>query len=453
MRFKAWRGSPTPTAPPSRATPWTIGQPLTPGPSWSPNVLEGESFGPSCRDDRSGRHCGNRVHPARQLGSRHRQVHVVLRRAARVVRADDLQLAGVIAAQVAFAVERTRARRGATERGAPAFCPRCRLDGNVGLGSAHRMPCDGPTTSRASRPAAGYVRWLPSPVTNAKSILTIASACSLRAPRHRARRADDVEYRMVAPDGTVRWVEGKGRVEYHGSRPVRMSGVCLIVTRRKEAELARLASAEEASRLKDEFLATLSHELRTPLNAILGWVQIVKGDALPPERIAGARASSGATRELQAQLIEDILDVSRIISGKLEIDRAPVHAVAAARRRHQRPAAGGRGQGRFASVASSPTSYRPSKGTRSACSRSSSNVLSNAIKFTPDGGTIAVTCESDGDGTPSRSRIPARDRARVSAVCLRSVPPGRQPRDEKAGRPRPRACNRPPHHRGPRRHD
>jgi hypothetical protein len=60
----------------------------------------------------------------------------------------------------------------------------------------------------------------------------------------------------VAPTAPVRWVEGKGRVEYEDGRPVRMAGVCMMVTRRKEAELARLSTAEEASRLKDEFLAT-----------------------------------------------------------------------------------------------------------------------------------------------------------------------------------------------------
>ena len=134
----------------------------------------------------------------------------------------------------------------------------------------------------------------------------------------------DVEYRIVAPDGTVRWCEGKGRVEYRDGRPVAMSGVCMMVTRRKEAELAKLAAAEESSRLKDEFLATLSHELRTPLNAILGWVQMLQGGELSSARAQQAIDVIGRNARLQAQLIEDILDVSRIISGKLEIERAPV---------------------------------------------------------------------------------------------------------------------------------
>ena len=106
----------------------------------------------------------------------------------------------------------------------------------------------------------------------------------------------DVEYRIVAPSGVVQWVEGKGRVEYENGRPVRMTGVCLLVTERKQAELARLASAEEANQLKDEFLATLSHELRTPLNAILGWTQMLQTDALPAEKFGRPSTSSAEMR-------------------------------------------------------------------------------------------------------------------------------------------------------------
>src|SRR4029078_6721937 len=102
--------------------------------------------------------------------------------------------------------------------------------------------------------------------------------------------------------------------------------VSFAVERTRAETQARLseAAAEEASRLKDEFLATLSHELRTPLNAILGWVQMLQTGVVPPERLRHAIDVIGRNTNLQARLIEDILDVSRIISGKLADDHAPV---------------------------------------------------------------------------------------------------------------------------------
>ena len=89
-------------------------------------------------------------------------------------------------------------------------------------------------------------------------------------------------------------------------------------------EQAARKQAEEANRTKDEFLATLSHELRTPLNAILGWVQVLRTGKLDPA--AGARALETIERNArsQAQLIADLLDVSRIITGKLRLDFKPV---------------------------------------------------------------------------------------------------------------------------------
>ena len=225
----------------------------------------------------------------------------------------------------------------------------------------------------------------------------------------------EVEYRIVAPDGTIRWVEGKGRVEYEDGRPVRMTGVCMMVTRRKEAELARLASAEEASRLKDEFLATLSHELRTPLNAILGWVQMLQTDGLSPDRVRQAFDIIGRNAKLQAQLIEDILDVSRIITGKLEIDRVPVRvdqlldtAISGVL-----PAADGK---QIRSPGTSPPTCRRSKATRSACSRCFGNVLSNAIKFTPEDGLVTVVVPAGG-GRRSRSRFATQASASHPSSC------------------------------------
>ena len=179
----------------------------------------------------------------------------------------------------------------------------------------------------------------------------------------------EIEYRVVGPDGTIRWVEGKGRVEYEGGRPARMTGVCMMVTRRKEAELARVTSLEEANRLKDDFLATLSHELRTPLNAILGWVQVLETGDLSSDGEHRAFDIIGRNARLQAQLIEDILDVSRIITGKLEIDRLPVRVdqlLEDSASSGVLPAADAK---RFRWSGRSPRTSPRSRATRSACSR------------------------------------------------------------------------------------
>lgn len=206
----------------------------------------------------------------------------------------------------------------------------------------------------------------------------------------------EVEYRLVAPDGTVRWAEGKGNAEMGPSGAVRMTGVCMIVTRRKEAELARLAAAEEASRLKDEFLAVLSHELRTPLNAILGWVQMLETGTLSPERVRQAITVIGRNATLQAQLIEDILDVSRIITGKLEVERRPLlvsqlidHVVHAAL-----PTAAAK---RITLTHSLPDCEYHIDGDFRRLQQVMSNIMSNAVRFTPEGGTVDVSCHVEGD--------------------------------------------------------
>ena len=120
----------------------------------------------------------------------------------------------------------------------------------------------------------------------------------------------------------------------------------------KEAEDARPGSsalrseAELANRAKDEFLATVSHELRTPLNAILGWTVMLRGRK--PARGDRPRPwpSSSATRALQTKLIEDVLDVSRIISGKLALNLGPTNVARCDRGGHRDGHPGGRREGR-----------------------------------------------------------------------------------------------------------
>ena len=102
------------------------------------------------------------------------------------------------------------------------------------------------------------------------------------------------------------------------------------ITERRQAELDRirlLAKAEAANRVKDEFLAVLSHELRTPLNPILGWTQLLRSNRIPPQKIDRALETIERNASLQAEMIKDLLDVSRILRGKLELNPVSVDLI------------------------------------------------------------------------------------------------------------------------------
>jgi signal transduction histidine kinase len=149
------------------------------------------------------------------------------------------------------------------------------------------------------------------------------------------------------------------------------------------------AEAERANRLKDDFLAVLSHELRTPLNAVLGWVQIVQAANPPDLTIVRALGSIKRNAEAQQRLVEDLLDVSRIVSGKFPLERRPFelrNSVAAAVEA-VRPAADAK-QIRLR-VTLDPEV--PVDGDPDRLQQVATNLLSNAVKFTPHGGAIEVT--------------------------------------------------------------
>jgi PAS domain S-box-containing protein len=308
---------------------------------------------------------------------------------------DVLQLASVIAAQVAFAVERTRTEaqaRRSEERLRFALDAASmgtwewdlstnRVQWSDNLASIHGLP-DGAFDGTF----ASYEREI-HPDDRQRVFASIHKALNDGVPH-------DVEYRIVSPDGTIRWCEGKGRVEYENGTPARMSGVCMMVTRRKEAELAKLAAAEESNRLKDEFLAMLSHELRTPLNAILGWVQMLQAGELTAARAQQAIEVIGRNARLQAQLIEDILDVSRIITGKLEIDRVPVsvsqvlETVVAG--------IGPSAEVKRIIVRQEIAPDLPAiEGDPKRLHQVLNNVLANAIKFTAESGSVVLRCNAD----------------------------------------------------------
>ena len=147
------------------------------------------------------------------------------------------------------------------------------------------------------------------------------------------------------------------------------------------SEQAARAEAELANRTKDEFLATLSHELRTPLTAILGWSQIVIQNRLDHSQLAHGLETIERNARIQAQLIEDLLDVSRIISGKLQIDLR----LAAEDSLH--PAAKAKG---IKIETSQPASNFVVLGDAGRMQQVFWNLFSNAVKFTPSGGQIKV---------------------------------------------------------------
>jgi PAS domain S-box-containing protein len=156
-------------------------------------------------------------------------------------------------------------------------------------------------------------------------------------------------------------------------------------------ERAAREEAEEANQLKDEFLATVSHELRTPLTAVLGWVQLLRTGTLPPDKRERALATVERNARAQGQLIEDLLDVSRIMTGKLKLEVSSVdvsHVVEAALE-SLRPAAEAKGIRIQAALDSAGTIM----GDASRLQQVVWNLLSNAVKFTPKGGRVQVLVE------------------------------------------------------------
>lgn len=158
--------------------------------------------------------------------------------------------------------------------------------------------------------------------------------------------------------------------------------------------LAARAEAEQANRLKDEFLAVLSHELRTPLNAVLGWTQILTARDVRPSTVGRGLASIKRNAEAQQRLVEDLLDVSRIVTGKFPIERRPsvLRAVLAAALDAMGPAAAEKRVDLQATLSDDvivdADPYR--------LQQVATNLLSNAIKFTPGGGRIVVSLSTRG---------------------------------------------------------
>lgn len=219
------------------------------------------------------------------------------------------------------------------------------------------------------------------------------------------------EFRMVRPDnGAIIWVEDRGQVSFDAQgNLLSVEGVLFDITARKQAESVRLrlaeereqllareqqarASAEQANRIKDEFLAIVSHELRSPLNPILGWSMLLLNQKLDQAKTTQALSTIARNAKLQAELIEDLLDVSRILRGKLSLNVRPINLIPTIQAALETVRLSAEVKSIHVQTVLEPEAGLVS-GDSSRLQQVVWNLLSNAIKFTPPGGRVEVRLE------------------------------------------------------------
>jgi PAS domain S-box-containing protein len=216
----------------------------------------------------------------------------------------------------------------------------------------------------------------------------------------------ELEYRLrSAHDGTYRWHAVRFLPQRDGEDGVTgWIGTATDIENFKRAQNAHAElavkereareAAEAANRAKDEFLATLSHELRTPLNAMVGWTHMLRSRTLTADKQQKALETIERNARAQAELIEDILDVSRIITGKLriEIRAVDLQSIVEVACDAVRPAAEAKGIVLARHVDALPARF---SGDAVRLQQAIWNLLSNAIKFTPAGGRVELHVASD----------------------------------------------------------
>ncbi len=219
------------------------------------------------------------------------------------------------------------------------------------------------------------------------------------------RKDAEHEFRFIRPDGSVRWAQSNAQLTLDESgEPERLVGITFDITERKQADMERdellrkeqeaRAQAEAANRGKDEFVAMVSHELRSPLNAMLGWSKILRKGGVDAKTQAHAVEVIERSARAQQTLIEDLLDMARIVGGKLRLETRPVvlARVVEAAADVVRPAAAAR----EIELTTFIKSADEVTGDTDRLQQVIWNLLSNAVKFTTHGGKVEVILERVG---------------------------------------------------------
>ncbi|MBD1915696.1 response regulator [Phormidium sp. FACHB-322] len=228
-------------------------------------------------------------------------------------------------------------------------------------------------------------------------------------PMHKAIRTgqevtDEIEF--VYPDGTVRYIYGKAVPLYAPSGEVRgaIAGFAEITAlKQSEHEREQLLQreriareeAEQANRLKDQFLAVLSHELRSPLNPILGWAKLLQTRSFDATKTAQALATIERNALLQTQLVDDLLDLAKILRGKLHLNSVPVYLAGVVESAIETIKTSAAAKSIAIQLDLAPTIQVAGDVAR--LQQIVGNLLSNAIKFTPSEGQVTVTLQSVDD--------------------------------------------------------
>lgn len=205
----------------------------------------------------------------------------------------------------------------------------------------------------------------------------------------------DIEYRLIGKDKQLHWVRGRGRATFNADgKPTRMSGANMDMTQIKLAEqrvIQAKVAAEKANQAKSEFLSSMSHELRTPLNAILGYAQLFEYDLnLTQQQMTNMREIRKAGDHL-LQLINDVLDLAKIESGKMTVSLEPVlvSRIISEAFTLVQPQADARGIHLYSSIDALENHYVVADNVR--YKQALINLLSNAVKYNNMGGEIEVS--------------------------------------------------------------